>query len=389
MNDVRVSSGKSVLPVLFPFLLTRVLIVIVFLFASGLRFDTPVQELGDRIQEPMISLREPGLVQKLSNKVLNADALWYADIARNGYERQPFDSTKEHNWAFFPLFPLILGLVGKITGEYGLTGSILSNVFFLLAMLQLYKLVIKLGYTPEDAERTLFYLAAFPTSYFFSLPFTESLFLLLSVSCFLEAKNEAWWLAGLCGGLAAATRVTGLCLFPLLVLLYWERHRTVDVRILALLLIPVGIVPYMIFLHCVTGNALAFLDVQAAWGHSIGFFMRPIWDYLKSPLDINFRWDFRFLNFLAAVLAFACGAVLLRRKQWAFATYTLLCVIIPLSAMRLQSLTRYIMIAFPIFILLAEAGRSLRTDQIIRTVFIFVLGVMTLLFALHFSMAMS
>jgi Gpi18-like mannosyltransferase len=215
------------------------------------------------------------------------------------------------------------------------------------------------------------------------------LFLLLSVSCVLFAKKDAWWLAGICGGLAAATRVTGLCLFPVLLVLYCQRYRSVKVNALALLLIPAGILPFMIFLHRVTGNALAFLDVQKAWGHRFGFFLRPMWEYAKSPLDINFRWDFRFLNFLAAVLAFVCGGLLLRRKQWALAIYTLLCVVIPLSAMRLQSLTRYTMIAFPMFILLAEIGRTEKADQTIRTMFVFTLGVMTLLYALHFSMAMS
>jgi hypothetical protein len=380
------SSLRSVLPA---FLLTRLLIFIVFLFAAGLRFDLPVQELGDRIQEPMISLSQPNLVQRLRSKVSNADAGWYIVIAANGYDVQPFDASREHNWAFFPLFPLLLRAFGKITGEYGLTGSILSSLLFLFGLVQLHKLVLELGHKAEDADRAVFYLAAFPTSYFFSLPFTESLFLLLSVSCVLAAKRDSWWLAGLCGGLAASTRITGVCLFPVLALLYWQTYRSINVKALALLLIPAGIVPYMIFLHRITGNPLAFMDIQVAWGHSFGFFLKPLWEYVKSPMEINWRWDFRFLNFLAAILAFGCSVVLFRKKQWAFGTYTLLCVLIPLSAMRLQSLTRYVMVAFPIFIVLAEAGRSHRVDQIIRTVFLFVLGAMTLLFALNFSMAMS
>jgi Mannosyltransferase (PIG-V) len=374
---------------LFAFVLTRALIFLVLLFASALHFDVPVQEFGDRIQEPIISLRQPGLAERLGNKALNADALWYADIARNGYEQMPFEATREHNWAFFPLFPLLLRYAGKLTGEYGLTGSLMAAVFFLVALVQLHRLVGELGYEPETADRTVFYIAAFPVSYFFSLPFTESLFLLLSVTSFRAAVKNSWWLAGVFGGLAAATRITGLCLLPVLALIYWQRYRSINARILALLLIPTGIVPYMILLHRLTGNALAFLDIQAVWGHTFGFFLQPLWEYIKNPFEINQRWDFRFLNFLAAILAFGCGIVWLLKRRWALATYTLLCAIIPLTAMRLQSLTRYIMIAFPIFIVLAEAGRSKLIDEAIRTIFLFGLGAMTLLFALHFSMAMS
>ena len=385
MNSMR----SSLRAALFPFFLTRFLIFVLLLFASALSFDEPVQEFGARIQEPVISLNQPSLVQRLGTKLANSDAGWYVGIAAHGYERQPFDATREHNWAFFPVFPLLLRLVGKITGEYAVTGSILSSLLFLLALVQLHRLVLAFGFESADAQRSVFYLAAFPASYFFSLPFTESLFLFLSVSCFLAAKKDAWWLAGVFGGLAASTRITGLCLFPALALLYWQRYDGINANVVSLLLIPAGIVPYMIFLHRVTGNALAFFDVQAAWGHSLGIFLRPLWEYLKNPLDISFRWDFRLLNFLAALLGLACGAVLLKRKQWALATYTLLCVILPLSAMHLQSLTRYTMIAFPIFLLLGEVGRSSLLDQIIRTVFVFVLGVMTLLFAINFSMAMS
>jgi hypothetical protein len=385
-SEPRQSSLRAVLP---PFVTTRLLILITVLFASGLRFDVPVQEFGDRIQEPMITLAQPGLAQKVGTKVLNADAAWYADIARNGYEVKPFDASSEHNWAFFPLFPLLLRAAGKVTGEYGLTGSILSSVLFCFALVQLHKLVLEYGYGPEVANRTIFYLAAYPTSYFFSLPFTESLFLFLSVTSFLAAKQDRWWLAGLCGGLAASTRITGVCLFPVLAIVYWQRYRSINIQALALLLIPAGMVPFMIFLHRITGNAIAFLDIQVAWGHSFGLFLKPLWEYIKSPLEINWRWDFRCLNFLVAVLAFACSAVLFRKKQWAMGTYVLLFVVIPLTAMRLQSLTRYVMVAFPIFIVLAEAGKAARFDQVVKTIFLFALGAMTLLFALHFSMAMS
>ena len=100
-------------------------------------------------------------------------------------------------------------------------------------------------------------------------------------------------------------------------------------------------------------------------------------------------WDFRLLNFVCATIMFVCGLVLLKRRQWALAVYTLLSVVVPLSGTMLQSLTRYTMVTFPVFIVLAIAGRSYLVDQTIRTVFVILLGLMTALFALHFGMAMS
>ena len=387
----RCLSSPSFRSALFAFLITRLLILVIFLLATNLRLEDPVPDFGTAVQEPVISLRQPNLAQRMGRAMLYADALWYTDIARLGYEHQPFEATRQHSWAFLPLFPLVYRLAANLTGEYPLTGAILSSIFFLLALIHLHKMIVELKYYPEDANRAVFYLAAFPTSYFFSLPVTESLFLLLSVSSFRSARNDSWWMAGTFGGLAAATRVAGLFLLPVLVIFYWQQHRSdfLKVRLLALLLVPAGILPFMIYLHYITGDALAFLHIQAAWGHSFVFFLKPIWSYIANPLDINMGWDFRLLNFVCATMMFVCGLVLLKRRQWALAVYTLLSVVVPLSGTMLQSLTRYTMVTFPVFIVLAIAGRSYLVDQTIRTVFVILLGLMTALFALHFGMAMS
>jgi hypothetical protein len=287
---------------------------------------------------------------------------------------------------------LLLHLAARLTGEYALTGSLLSNLFFLGALIILHKTVRAFGYDEGCADRTIFYLAAFPTSYFFSLPVTESLFLFLSVFCFFQAKRGSWWLAGICGALAAATKLVGIFLLPALLVLYWQTHRREKFRLrelTGLLLIPLGLASFMLYLKLITGNALAFVEVQAAWGHTAGLFLRPLFDYLINPLEVSVRWDFRLLNFAAAVLALCCGGILLKRRQWALGLYALLCIIAPLSAMHLQSTARYVLAAFPIFIILATAGERSRTDQIIRTLFVALLALMTTLFAVHFSTAMS
>ena len=114
------------------------------------------------------------------------------------------------------------------------------------------------------------------------MPFTESLFLLLTVGCFYAAKREWWWTAGIIGALASATRVTGILLLPALVLLYWQTYRTLRPRtnFLPLLLIPTGLLSFMYFLYFITGNPLAFKDIAAVWGRHPKFFLLPLLDYL-------------------------------------------------------------------------------------------------------------
>jgi hypothetical protein len=287
-----------------------------------------------------------------------------------------------------------LHLVSYVTGEFVLTGMALSHICFLLALFLLHRVALLFGLSADDAVRSLFYLAVFPTSYFFSLPLTESLFLMLTVGSFYFAKSERWWLAGICGLLASATRASGVLLLPPLALLYWQMYRPLRLRelrrdALALLLIPGGLVSFMIYLHVITGNAFAFKDAMAAWGRKAGFFISPLYDYLRQPGEIALHWDFKLLNFMSAVIGLACGAALLKRRQFPLAAYALLSLLVALSSALLQSQARYTMVVFPVYMVLATLGRRAKVDQMIRAAFLVLFALMTAMFAAHFTLALS
>lgn len=385
----RVLRDGSVRSALFAFALTRALVFTVFVLATHFVIVGEPKRMGE-FQEPVIELHGRTIVEGLRPLAIRGDGGWYIGTAMRGYERRPFDATEQHNWAFFPLYPLALRMASIITGEFMLTGMLLSNIFFLPALVLLHKTALAFGLDEEGADRTVFYLAAFPTSHFFSLPQTESLFLLLTVGGFYAASRERWGLAGAVGALATATRFSGIFLVPALAVLYWKRHGfRPRANALGLLLIPLGLLSFMIYLHMITGNAFAFKDVLVAWGRTTGFFLRTLFDYVVHPRLVSESWNFRFLNFAAAVLALACGVVLAKRRQWALSLYTLLSIIAPLSSLLLQSHARYVLTIFPVFMVLAQWGRQPLIDQTIRTVFIVLLGLMSALFAANFSIALS
>jgi Mannosyltransferase (PIG-V) len=375
----------------FAFVLSRVIVILIFVFGTSMTFREPITEFGARIQVIDASVSH-GMGENLRRGIAVADSLWQIDIARYGYERIPFDNTVEHNWAFFPLSPLLIRAAAKLTGEFVLTGAALSTLLFFPALFFLYKTAIAFGLDPNASGRATFYTAIFPTSYFFSLPVSESLFLLLTVTAVLAAKRDRWWLACALGGLASATRFFGILLLPVLFILYLqEQEKRASVRLLALLLVPMGLLAYMWHLRNITGNALAFSAVQAAWKHRPAFFTEPLLAYLLNPANLNIGWNFIFLNFLAAVLALVAGVIMIKQRRWALAFYTLASILIPLSypSSPLQSVTRYVMVVFPVFMVLAEKSSSGRTDQTIRAVFIALLSLMTLFYSIHFSPALS
>lgn len=388
----RVRANPSVRSACFAFVLTRAIVIGILLFTTNVQREADGPGYGGNIASVRIEIDARSFLKRLGRAAEVGDGLWYLNIARDGHDQEPFNADRQHSWAFFPLYPLLVRTATSVTKELPLTASLLSHIFFFAALVMLHKTALLFQRQDGDADRTVFYLAAFPTSYFFSLPFTESLFLLLTVSSFFLALRERWWGAGIVGALASATRLAGIFLLPALVVLYWQRHRGKGLRanLLGLCVIPAGLIAYMLYLRSITGNALAFLDIQSAWGHRPNFFLRPLFDYLISPLTLGAGWDFRLLNFAAVVLALVCCGVLLKRREWGLALFALLSVIIPLSAtILLQSMARYVMVIFPVFIVMGAWGRNPRFDQAIRAILITLMALMTALFGLRVGLALA
>lgn len=387
---VRFRQDRSIREALFVFLLTRSLIFLVLVVAGQL---SVVSYPESNTRDATIRFDPALITENLRRTMWQADVVHYVGIAQEGYHRAPFDinDRRSHEYAFFPLFPMLLWLLGRVTTNVVLWGAVLCNVFFFIALVLLHKLTLAFGYDDSVARRAIFYLAVFPFSYFFSIPLTESLFVLLTVASFYAAKREHWWAAGLIGLLASATRLTGVLLLPSLLVLSWQMYRSLYVRkLLGLLLIPCGLFAYMFYSWWLSGDALAFKHAAEAWGRKPSiFFLRPLVRFLFPPHLLAEPWNIYLLSTGAAVLCFICIYILTKRREWALALYTLMSVVVPLSSGVTQSLGRYSMGFFPVFIALGLGANSNQTDQAIRVLLVFLLGIMTLLFASGFTNALS
>lgn len=382
---------RSVRDALFVFVLTRSLIFLIFVFVGHLNVIT-LPDQPTNIREAFISFEGAPVARRLRETMWRADVAHYMVISREGYLDKPQEvaTAQSRSFAFFPLFPLTLWLLGRVTSDVMLVGAALSNLFFLCGLVLLHKLTLAFGYDIRVARRTIFYLACFPVSYFFSVPLTESLFFLLTVGSFYAAKRERWWMAGAIGALASATRVNGVILLPALLVLSWQQYRAPQIRkIFGVLLVPLGLAAYMFYSWWRVGNAWAFKDSVGAWGRKSTFFLTPLVKYLSHPHKVVEPWNFNLLNAAAALLSFWAVYILIRRREWALAVFVLLSITLALSSGLLQSLDRYALGFFPMFMALGIAVRSYNADQAIRFAFVILLGVMTALFAANFTIAVS
>src|SRR5258705_4766249 len=149
------------------------------------------------------------------------DAAWYMVIARYGYRPDlgPFTSPRT---AFFPLYPLGLRAIATVGAPLVIAGVLLSLLALALALYGIHRLttlelarggLAAIGAGGGDIARLAVVLTAFaPMAFFFSAVYSESLYLALSVGLFWSARQGRWALVGVLGGLAAATRSTGLVL---------------------------------------------------------------------------------------------------------------------------------------------------------------------------------
>jgi len=185
------------------------------------------------------------------------DARWFLNIARTGYD--------EASAAFFPLYPTLLSLLGSSL----VWGTLLSLVAAGLGTWCVSEIARKkLG--PSGARDTVLILALFPTAFVFTALYSDGLFLMLSAASFLAAERGRPWLAGIAGGLAVATRFMGLALLPALVYLLWPRGRRNASRLAPLLLLPLALALYALYLDREVGDAWAFTDAQATgWERQI------------------------------------------------------------------------------------------------------------------------
>lgn len=338
-----------------------------------------------------VTLRLPGIASgPISSEVLasRGDAGWYLEIARLGYEVRPFDASAQHNWVFFPLYPLLWRAAAWCTGDWPLTGVALSSALFLVALALVHELALAAGLSDAAARRAALVTALWPSSIFFSYPTTESLFLALSTGSLLAAMRRRAWIACVLAGLATAARLNGLVLLPVLALAQvhahgWRLRRDV----LALALVPLGLFAFMAHLHALTGDALAFSHAQRAWGRVPGFFLAPLFDYVLHPGIVAESWNFKALNFVAGVVGLWSAVHWARRGRWVLALYAFLMVLLPLSSHSLQSLTRYTMAACAIPLAVAHAPRTRGAEDAVLVFLAGALAVVTACFAIgaHFA----
>jgi hypothetical protein len=291
------------------------------------------------------------------------DAPLFVAIARHGYADRVAGLTAhqvEGLRAFFPLYPLLVRAIACLFGVSELSAAVAVSVAAGAgAVALLYRIALRVT-GEEAAGRAVLLFSFFPGAMVLSMPYSEGIMILLAAATLLALMEERWWLAGLTAALATASRASALGLVPACLWMAVRAYRRgAGWRpFVAPALAPAGIGTFFAFLWARTGDPLAYLNAEKAWGSGLGFGApagRLVLQWVHSPLSAS---PLAITATLSLVLA-AVGAVLLLRRGWppVLAVYSLSVLAISVAC-RVDGLRpRDVLTAFPLFL---AAGHVLR-----------------------------
>lgn len=365
-----------------------------------LLFEPNRHPLADRWDRPELT-NDLGL---LVDVWARWDSVWFLRIAEDGY-----GAAEEATTAFYPLYPLLVGLLGRILlGHYVLAGVLISLAAALGSFALLYRLAeAKLG--ADGARRAVLYLAVFPFAVFLQAVYSESLFLLLALAAFVFAERGGFLGAGIAAGLAWLTRPLGIALLPALALIAWRSGRP-GPALLRLAAAPALFALYPLWLWWRLGDPLAFLRAEDVWSRHLSWAgpLGGLWDGLRagwagvrqlaSGSDSTRYWSAVTdtdpdrvaavnLEQLAFLVLFAALTVVAWRRFGApYGLFAALSLAIPLSVPSerwpLLSIPRFGLVVFPFFLALAVMGASPRVHIAVVVVSAMLLGIVCVQWAL-------
>lgn len=278
--------------------------------------------------------------------LLQWDGGHYLTIAKFGYQNSS-------DFAFFPLYPLAIKALSGVIGNQIFWGIFISNISFFIFLLLIFKTLSK-KYSKKIGFNVYITYLLFPTAFFTTAYYSESLFLLLAFASIYAIDNKKYFLSSMLINLSSLTRMVG----SLLIVSFFYKYFTsysgrihVDRKIIYPILSVYGITLYAFYLFINAGNPLQFSSVQTLWGREvvdpISTILSYVWTFLfelKNPID--------YLDFLLTVsflVILIWGIHKISPQLWIF---SILSILIPASSGTLTSMPRYLLSSIGAFIII-------------------------------------
>jgi len=208
----------------------------------------------------------------LLSRLACIDAADYLYLAKTGYR------TGSRFCAFYPLWPWILKYSGAAESQRAPLYSTAISIFFWGLGLSILYRWIRNTADPNLANSIILTSLALPSSIFFWLGYTESLFFFLTVVYVTNFDSPRWWLSVIVAGLIPLTRPVGVFVIavPTLALMVKPSNRSRVFFQLGSCL--AGYLCYLVTLWLATGNPTEGFRAQRLYTNqpNLDHFLRPL-----------------------------------------------------------------------------------------------------------------
>lgn len=287
------------------------------------------------------------------------DAISYLGIAAHGYPAH-----LDYLDAFLPGYPLLIRGLTLVVADPVVAALLVSAAAELAALAAVAELV-RAERDAVSARFAVWAVALAPLGFFFTGIYTESAFIGATALSLLLMRAGRVRGAALAGAFAAAMRVTGLVLVPVMMLeLLRQRRRPAELA--WVVVVPLPLLLYAAYMQVHIGDGLAFLHAQAlpSFRESVAWpwdGLRTTWAAAVAPGDpVNraiFQREVVFgaLGFVAVVAGWLDA-----RFPRSFALYGTLVWLMAVSITFWRSVPRYDLALFPLVLVLGDATARLR-----------------------------
>lgn len=311
----------------------------------------------------------------------NFDGVHYITLVRGGYAAAAYIQ------AFFPLFPALIYLTTFFVKNILLAGLLLSNTLFLILLIVFF-IFMKDQFNRKIAWIATIALLLFPTAFFFGALYTESLFLSLVLLAFMAAYNRKFVVSAICIALASSTKVVGILLVPAIVVdvvfaqlsapyslpAIAKSIKANFISLFTLSLGSVGLFAYMYYLKVNYDDPLYFFHVQSEFGggrqENLILYPQVLYRSLRILLTVD-PTTIRYLSYIQEFCVGLFGLIALlyvnklKGVRAGYILFSLAAFIVPTLTGTFSSLPRYVLISFPVFIVIAHLANKYKKFAII------------------------
>lgn len=291
------------------------------------------------------------------------DVGWYTSIAKMGYLALSHvlipPGHYQNGAAFPPALPIGIRAVMTISHRSALTSGLLVTTLALgIGLVGLYRLAA-LDFGDRVAAATLVLLLVFPASFFFNSVYSEALVLMGCVWAVLLTRLKLWPLAGLFAALAVLAKIAAVLVLVLMLIEYnplarrgWAR-RVLEMG--ALFAPPVlALAGLSLYFLTKEHSAFAYITANKDWSRSF----QPMWTMAAGAVAdvVSFKtFDqghglVTFLDVVSLFLLIGMTVFTWFRVRRSYAVFMALVTFSVGSAGYIESTTRHVLLAFPIFI---------------------------------------